>query len=186
MASKEVFGDLWKQNQVNSFSWKWEYKTMIMNKLNIFSQNVCKNSLIVNSIFETHNHFNIILIQELPWSAIWSIPSSTSSEEEVLIRASHHPNWLFFTRLSTNQSNYLRVMAYINNRLSHLWFSLCRDIINHRDILLISFFSNNVCFFIINIYSDAFHSTLKYLKDTEVNIDNLIIMTGNFNIRDSL
>jgi len=38
----------------------------------------------------------------------------------------------------------------------------------------------------MNIYSDAFHSTLKYLKDTEVNINNLIIMTGNFNIRDSL
>ena len=38
----------------------------------------------------------------------------------------------------------------------------------------------------MNIYSDAFHSVLKHLKDTEVNINNLIIMTGNFNIRDSL
>jgi len=38
----------------------------------------------------------------------------------------------------------------------------------------------------MNIYSDTFHSALKYLKDTEVNINNLIIMTGNFNIRDSL
>ena len=38
----------------------------------------------------------------------------------------------------------------------------------------------------MNIYSDASHSALKYFKDTEVNIDNLIIMTGNFNIRDSL
>ena len=27
---------------------------------------------------------------------------------------------------------------------------------------------------------------LKYLKDTEVNIDNILIMTGDFNIRDSL
>ena len=38
----------------------------------------------------------------------------------------------------------------------------------------------------MNIYSDTFHSALKYLKDTEANIDNLIIMTGDFNIRDSL
>ena len=38
----------------------------------------------------------------------------------------------------------------------------------------------------MNIYSDAFHSVLKYLKDTEVNINNLIIMTGDFNIKDSL
>ena len=27
---------------------------------------------------------------------------------------------------------------------------------------------------------------LKYLKDTEVNINNIIVMTGDFNIRDSL
>ena len=36
----------------------------------------------------------------------------------------------------------------------------------------------------MNIYSDTSHSVLKYLKDTKVNINNLLIMTGNFNIRD--
>jgi len=39
--------------------------------------------------------------------------------------------------------------------------------------------------FIINIYSDDQQSTLKYLKNTEVNLNNVIIMTGNFNIRDN-
>ena len=38
----------------------------------------------------------------------------------------------------------------------------------------------------MNIYSDSSHSILKYLKDTEVNISNLLIMTGDFNIRDSI
>jgi len=38
----------------------------------------------------------------------------------------------------------------------------------------------------MNIYSDSSHLALKYLKDTEVNINNLLIMTGDFNIRDSL
>ena len=38
----------------------------------------------------------------------------------------------------------------------------------------------------MNIYFDSSHVTLKYLKDTEVNIDNVILMTGDFNIRDSL
>jgi len=66
MASKEIFGDLWKQDQVNSFGWERGNKTMIVNKLNIFSQNVYKNSLIVNSILKTRNVFNIILIQEPP------------------------------------------------------------------------------------------------------------------------
>ena len=38
----------------------------------------------------------------------------------------------------------------------------------------------------MNIYSDSSYSTLKYLKDIEVNILNLLIMTGDFNIRDSI
>ena len=38
----------------------------------------------------------------------------------------------------------------------------------------------------MNIYSDSSHSTLKYLKDTKVNLHNLLIMTGDFNISDSL
>ena len=38
----------------------------------------------------------------------------------------------------------------------------------------------------INIYSDSFQSALKYLKDTKSNIHNIIIITGDFNIRDSI
>ena len=38
----------------------------------------------------------------------------------------------------------------------------------------------------MNIYLDSSHSALKYLKDIEVNIDNVLVMTGDFNIRDSL
>ena len=37
----------------------------------------------------------------------------------------------------------------------------------------------------INIYLDDNHLALKYLKDTEANICNILIMAGNFNIRDS-
>jgi len=36
----------------------------------------------------------------------------------------------------------------------------------------------------LNIYSDSSQSALKYLKDTESSIHNVIIMTGDFNIRD--
>ena len=39
---------------------------MIIKNLKIYLQNVRKNSLIVNTILKTLNHFNIILIQESP------------------------------------------------------------------------------------------------------------------------
>jgi len=43
---------------------------MIIKNLKIFLQNVRKNSLIVNIILELLTHFDIILIQEPPWSEI--------------------------------------------------------------------------------------------------------------------
>ena len=37
----------------------------------------------------------------------------------------------------------------------------------------------------INIYSDTLQIALKYLKNTKVNIINMLVMAGNLNIRDS-
>jgi len=79
-----------------------------------------------------------------------------------------------------------RVITYINVRLFSLRFSLRKDIINHCDILLALFFNNNTIFWIMNAYSDSSYSALRYLKNTEVNISNLLIMTRDFNIRDNI
>jgi len=149
-------------------------------------QNVWKNSLIVNTILETQSQFDIIFIQEPPWSEIRKIPSSVDCEGEALMGTTHHPNWLLFTRIPSERLDSSRVIAYINIRLSSFCFLLCKDIINHRNIILISFLNNHICYYIMNIYSDSSHSALKYLKDTEINIDNVLLITGDFNIRDSL
>jgi len=63
---------------------------------------------------------------------------------------------------------------------------LCKDIFNHRDISCISFFNCGSIYFLINVYSDSSQTALKYFKDTEVNISNILIMTGDFNIRDNI
>jgi len=159
---------------------------MIVKNLKIFSQNVCKNLLIVNALLETLNQFDIILIQEPLWSEIRKIPSSSDSDGVPLMGTTHHSNWISFARIPLDGADFPRVIAYINICLSSLRFLFCKDIINHRDIILISFFNNNICYYIMNVYSDSSHTALKYLKDTEVNIDNIFLMTGDFNIRDSL
>ena len=159
---------------------------MIVKNLKIFSQNVRKNSFIVNILLETLTHFDIILIQEPLWSEIRKIPSALNCESKPLIGSNHHPNWISFARIPSDKKDFPRVLAYVNIRLSSLCFLLRKDIINHRDISLISFFNNNICYYIMNVYSDSSHTALKYLKYTEANIDNIILMTGDFNIRDSL
>jgi len=159
---------------------------MIVENLKIFSQNICKNSLLVNTLLKTLTHFNIILIQEPPWSKICKIPSSLNCKEDPLMGSNHHPNWTTYARIPSNDKDFPRVLVYVNICLSALRFLLQKDIFNDRDVSLISFSINNICSYILNVYSDSSHTTLKYLKNTEANINNVVLMTGNFNIRDSL
>jgi len=159
---------------------------MILKDIKIFSQNIQKNSLMVNTILEVKSDFDIIFIQEPSWSTVCSIPSLTNCKGDALVGIVNHPNWLTFTRKLESMNNFSRVAIYVNIKLYSLRFSLCRDIINFKDIFLVSFFNNNDIFWLMNVYSDSSYSALKYLKDTEVNICNLLIMTSNFNICNNL
>ena len=104
---------------------------MIVKNLKVFSQNVCKNSIIINTILESQNHFDIILIQEPPWSEIHKIPSSSNCDGEPFMGICHHPNWIAFARFPSNSYDFPRVITYINIRLSSLQFLLRKDIFNH-------------------------------------------------------
>ena len=120
------------------------------------------------------------------WTTLRTIPSLMNSEGIPLLSISNYSNWLTFARKPYSSNDSPRVIIDINIRLSSLHFSLCKDIINHCDILLTSFFNNSSLYWIMNIYSNSLHSILKYFKDTEVNISNLLIMTRDFNIRNSI
>jgi len=157
---------------------------MNCNVLKFFSQNVRKNKLIIDTILETQFSYDILLIQEPPWATIHSIPSSMNCKGELLVRVPYHSNWLTFTRNPTNHLDSPRVITYINIHVSHFRFSLQNDVLNHRDISYISFLNQGSVYFIINVYSDSSQLALKYSKDTETNIHNVVIMTSDFNIRD--
>ena len=159
---------------------------MIFENLKIFSQNVWKNNFIISTIFKVYADFDIIFIQEPSWNSIQFIPSNYNDESKLLMGIVNHPNWLTFARSSAMSSDHTRVAMFINIRLASFHFSFCKDIIDHRDILLVSFFNKGIICWLINIYSNSSHTAIKYLKDTEFNIRNLLIMTGDFNICDSL
>ena len=79
----------------------------------------------------------------------------------------------------------MKVLTYMNIRISRLCFLLKKDILNYRDINLVSFFNCGCLYFFINIYSDDQQSTLKYLKDTKANLNNVLIIMEDFNIRNN-
>ena len=103
-----------------------------------------------------------------------------------IVGISSHSNWTMFSKNPTHADNSPRVITYINICLSSLYFALCKDIYNYRDISFIFFFNNNFVFYLMNIYLDSSQVALKYLKNTKVNIQNILVITSDFNIRDSL
>ena len=144
-----------------------------------------KNKLLTNSILEAQKEFDIIFIQELLWLFIQSILSLLNMEGEDLVRVLNYPNWITFSRNTSNNYDSLKVILYINVRLSNFWFFLWKDIFNYKNIFCISFFNCSFIYFLINVYSNLSQTALKYLKDTEANINNILVITGNFNIRDN-
>ena len=183
MALKEIPRASWKQKAVNLFICK-QHSSMILKDIKIFSQNIHKNNFLINTILEIQSSFNIIFIQESSWPFLYAIPSLKNKEDEELVGVPKHLNWVMFSRNSSQDNDSSRVVTYINVRLSLLWFFLQKNIFNHRDISCISFFNYGSVYFLINIYSNSFQLDLKYLKGTEVNIGNVLIITGYFNIRD--
>jgi len=86
---------------------------MILKSLKILLQNVYKNALIIHSLLETQNCYNIILIQEPPWSEIQKVPSLSNSEGDPFIDTNHHPNWIMFDRVSMDSNDLPRVISYV-------------------------------------------------------------------------
>ena len=103
-----------------------------------------------------------------------------------MVGALNYSNWITFSRNTANNNDSLKIISYINIWLSHLQFSFQKDIFNHKDISYFSFFNNGIIYFLINVYSDLSQTALKYLKDIEANIHNVLIITEDFNIRDNI
>ena len=76
-------------------------------------------------------------------------------------------------------------MCFIHSRLSRLHFALRRNIVNYRDIQILSFFNRGRCQFFMNVYLDDLHTAVNFLTREALNIPNLLYMDRDFNIRDA-
>ncbi|PPQ93040.1 hypothetical protein CVT25_006903, partial [Psilocybe cyanescens] len=124
----------------------------------ILSFNCAKSSLSVETILE---HFvlayDIVFIQEPPWRFVCSTPSTSRKSGDDVIGAPLHPSWLPMVR-NPEPDTRPRVMAYVSNRLKEFWPSMRRDLIDHRDVLILSLFANGQSYNLMNVYSDKTHT----------------------------
>ena len=77
------------------------------------------------------------------------------------------------------------VMCFIHSKMSRLCFALRRDIVNHRDIQLLSLFNRGRYQFLMNVYLDDLHTTVNFWAGEALNIPNLLYIGKDFNIRDT-
>jgi len=77
------------------------------------------------------------------------------------------------------------VATYVNKKLQKMRFTLRLDIINHQDVKVLAFHSGQHINYVINVYSDNNQSALYFLNRNIVDLNNTVVMTGNFNIRDN-
>jgi len=159
---------------------------MIKETLKIFSQNVRKNKTLMNIILEnSKNTMDVILVQEPPKSLIRRVPSHSNPLGDPIYGTSNHPDWTLFIRQEPAQENYTRVATYVNKKLMKMRFTLRPNIINHRDIDVLAFHSGQHINYIINIYSNDNQNALQVLNCNIIDLNDTVVITGNFNIRNN-
>ena len=123
---------------------------MILKILNIFSQNVCRNRLLTDTLLENNKEFDILFIHKLPWSIIHNILSLIFEEGKEIVSALNHSSWTIFARILNTENKHPRVLTYINIRISRLHFSLRKKTSLTTETLILSPFSTVViCTFLL-------------------------------------
>ena len=158
----------------------------ITNILCIYSQNIWKNYVLVDNLLESQKDlYDILFIQEPSWNFIQFAPSTSSPGSQKVVGAPIHPEWTQLVRFPQNSEQMPRVMCFIHFRLSRLHFALRRDIVNYKNIQLLSFFNRGRCQFFMNVYSDDLHTAVNFLSREALNIPNLLYIGKDFNIRNA-
>ncbi|KAF5323048.1 hypothetical protein D9611_009315 [Ephemerocybe angulata] len=134
-------------------------------KIRVLSFNIAKNYAYLDVILDClKDEFDILFIQEPPWQTRKQAPSKVSKEGADVTGAPRHPNWLCMARLPEPGSRPC-VLTYISNRLAHWRPAYRRDLLDDRDIMIVSLFGCDRVLHFMNVYSDDQHRTIKLLAE---------------------
>jgi hypothetical protein len=151
--------------------------------ISFLSFNVNKNYLYTETLLvhlSLQRKVDVIFIQEPPWRTIRHAPSATNLEGEEVIGPPLHRDWNVIYR-KPDQSGNPRTICYVHKRLVKLRPSYRREIINHKDLLLLSLQVGGSEIFALNVYNDDRAMAVSFLKREGLIIPHLSIMAGDFN-----
>ncbi|KDR65467.1 hypothetical protein GALMADRAFT_81830 [Galerina marginata CBS 339.88] len=154
-------------------------------EIRVLTYNVAKNSLALDVCLTTLVEiYDVIFVQEPPWRVVRQAPSPASRKGEDVIGTSNHPAWTpMFCPQPVGVAP--RCIAFVSKGLVLLRPSLRCDLIDSRDIVLISLYSGRDIFNIMGVYSDADHTAIKLLAEKAHSLPPLVYMGGDFNCHSS-
>ncbi|KDR65463.1 hypothetical protein GALMADRAFT_81807, partial [Galerina marginata CBS 339.88] len=154
-------------------------------EIRVLTYNVAKNSLALDVCLSTLVEiYDVIFVQEPPWRIVRQAPSTSSRRGDDVIGTANHPDWIpMFCPQPVGVAP--RCIAFVNKGLGLLRPSLRRDLIDSRDIVLLSLYSGKQIFNIMGVYSDADHTAIKLLAEKANSLPPLIYMGGDFNCHSS-
>jgi len=85
--------------------------------------------------------YDILFIQEPLWNFIQFAPSTISHSGQKVVGTPIYSEWTQVVRFLQDSEKTPRVMCFIHSRLFRLYFALRRDIVDYKDIQLLSFFN---------------------------------------------
>jgi hypothetical protein len=134
--------------------------------VSFFSFNANKNYLYTETLLvhlSLQKKVDVIFLQEPPWRTIRCAPSVTNLEGKEIIGPPLHHDWnVIYYKL--DQSGNPRTMCYVHKRLVKFRPSYHREVINHRDLLLLSLQVGGSEIFALNVYNDDRATAVSFLR----------------------
>ncbi|CAA7267352.1 unnamed protein product [Cyclocybe aegerita] len=129
--------------------------------------------------FWAHRYDREWIMAEYRQTNVGKPSGSKYMEGDEVIGAPKHPDWLQMVHIKEGEVP--RVLAYVSTRLSRYRPTMRRDIVNHRDILVLSLFSRGEVLNLMNVYSDDQHTAIEHLAASVHSLPPFIYMAGDFN-----
>jgi hypothetical protein len=131
--------------------------TTSIDNLRIYSQNVGKKHNWTVSLLEQFKlDFDILFLQEPPWATVRYTASLTEKDGTPIKGPLIHPDWIpMFPKGFDAAEDRLRVIAYVNCAIRVVKPKLRSDIVNHRDVMIVTVHGHLGPVHLMNVYSDG-------------------------------
>ena len=157
----------------------------LIKSLRIYSQNVGRKwSWVVNLLESRKLEFDVIFLQEPPWSTVRYSASLTEKTGDPVRGPPVHPDWwVIYPKEFDPEEDRPRVLAYVHRRLAAGKPKFRTDVVKHRDIMLLTVNSpSGEQINLLNVYSDPDRGdAIRYLDERFGSFPSLVYMGGDFN-----